>query len=79
MTTAAAALSVMWPGERVLLEADPSGGDLVLRLRNPQGGRLAIDRAVTSLAADAREGIPAGALARQPLRLLHTSSWRPMM
>lgn len=64
VSTAAVALSVMWPGERVLLEADPSGGDLSLRLRTPQGENLPLDRAVTSVAADAREGLPAGALAR---------------
>lgn len=64
VSTAAVALSVMWPGERVLLEADPSGGDLSLRLRTPQGENLPLDRSVTSVAADAREGLPAGALAR---------------
>lgn len=71
VTTAATALAVMWPGERVVLEADPSGGDLLLRLRTPQGGRLAIDRSVTSLAADAREGVLPDALVRyaQPTSL----------
>lgn len=64
VTTAAVALSVMWPGERVLLEADPSGGDLALRLRNERGENLASDGGVTSLAADAREGLQAGAVAR---------------
>lgn len=64
VSTAAIALSVMWPGERVLLEADPSGGDLSMRLRTPQGENLPLDRSVTSVAADAREGLPAGALAR---------------
>jgi hypothetical protein len=71
VTTAATALSVVCPGDRVLLEADPSGGDLALRLRNPHGGNLSTERSVTSLAADAREGVPAGALARyaQPTSL----------
>lgn len=71
VTMAATALAVMWPGERVVLEADPSGGDLLLRLRTPQGGRLAINHSVTSLAADAREGIPPDALLRyaQPTSL----------
>lgn len=64
VSTAAVALSVMWPGDRVLLEADPSGGDLSLRLRTPHGENLPLDRSVTSVAADAREGLPAGALAR---------------
>lgn len=64
VTTAATALSVMWPSERVLLEADPSGGDLSLRLRTLRGENLRLDRSVTSVAADAREGLPPGALAR---------------
>lgn len=64
VTTTATALAAVWPAERVLLEADPSGGDLTLRLRSPQDGELAISPTVTSLAADAREGISAGALAR---------------
>ena len=64
VTTAAVALSVMWPSERVLLEADPSGGDLSLRLRTQRGDNLSLDRSVTSLAADAREELPPGALAR---------------
>lgn len=64
VTTAAVALSVVWLGERILLEADPSGGDLVLRLRDPKGETLPTDGSVTSLAADAREALPAGALAR---------------
>lgn len=71
VTTAAVALSLVWPSERVLLEADPSGGDLALRLRDPSGGVLAVDRGVTALAADARDGIPAGALTQyaQPTSL----------
>lgn len=71
VTTAATALSVACPGDRILLEADPSGGDLVLRLRNPYGRTLSTDRSVTSLAADVREGVPSGALARyaQPTSL----------
>lgn len=71
VTTAAVALSVMWPGERVLLEADPSGGDLALRLRSERGETLPPDGGVTSLAADAREGLPAAAVVRyaQPTSL----------
>lgn len=71
VTTAAVALSVMWPSERVLLEADPSGGDLALRLHDERGERLGSDGGVTSLAADAREGLPGGAVVRyaQPTSL----------
>lgn len=71
VTTTATALAAVWPDARVLLEADPSGGDLALRLRSQQDGELAVSPTVSSLAADAREGIPAGALARyaQPTAL----------
>lgn len=68
VTTTATALAAVWPDPRVLLEADPSGGDLALRLRSPQDGELAVSPTVTSLAADAREGIAAGALARYAQR-----------
>ena len=61
-TTLATALGVVWPAERVLLEADPSGGDLAFRLRDRQGGELASEPTVMSLAADARERLPAGSL-----------------
>ena len=36
VTTVATALAVAWPGERVLLEADPAGGDLAFRLSRPR-------------------------------------------
>lgn len=63
VTTLATALAVVWPGERLLLEADPAGGDLAFRLSNPAGGLLAADPSVLALAADAREQLPPGALA----------------
>ena len=61
-TTLATALGVVWPVERVLLEADPSGGDLAFRLRDAQRSELASEPTVMSLAADARESLPAGSL-----------------
>lgn len=61
-TTLAMALGVVWPVQRVLLEADPSGGDLAFRLRDRHSGELASEPTVMSLAADAREGLPAGSL-----------------
>ena len=61
-TTLATALGVVWPVERVLLEADPSGGDLAFRLRDRHGRELASEPTVMSLAADARESLPAGSL-----------------
>ena len=63
-TTLATALGVVWPVERVLLEADPSGGDLAFRMRDRRGGELALEPTVMSLAADARESLPAGSLTR---------------
>ncbi|MGN6607345.1 MAG: MinD/ParA family ATP-binding protein [Jatrophihabitans sp.] len=74
VTTAATALSVAWPGRRVLLEADPSGGDLALRLRGTDGrdgGELAVDRTLTSLVAGLRDGVTEDLLERhaQPASL----------
>ena len=72
---------VVWPVERVLLEADPSGGDLAFRLRY-SARAVKLDRrtaACSSLAADAREGLAAGALARyaQPTNLgVPVLKWR---
>lgn len=65
VTDLATVLGVVWPGHRVLLEADVAGGDLSFRLRHADGDRL-LDAApsVLSLAADARGTLPAGGLAR---------------
>jgi hypothetical protein len=56
VSTVATALGVVWPGERVLLEADPSGGDAALRMRTPQGELLARQPNVRALSVDARSG-----------------------
>src|SRR5664279_6421681 len=56
VTTTATALGIVWPGERLLLEADPSGGDLALRMRTAQGQLLARQPSVRALAVDARSG-----------------------
>lgn len=65
VTTAALALALAWPGPRVLLDADPSGGDLAFRARDPNTGRLIRDgRGLLSLAADARVGVPPEGLPR---------------
>lgn len=63
VTTFALALGLAWPGERLVLEADPAGGDLMFRLHRP-GGQDLLDRApsVLTLAVDARSGLPANAL-----------------
>jgi hypothetical protein len=52
----ATVLGMVWPGERVLLEADPSGGDAVVRMRTPEGQLLARQPALRGLAVDARSG-----------------------
>ena len=49
-------LGMTWPGERVLLEADPSGGDAALRLRTPEGQLLPRQPSLRGLAVDARSG-----------------------
>jgi hypothetical protein len=63
VTTLALALALVWPGERLLLEADPAGADLAFRLRRPGGG-LGVDPepSVLSLAVDARAGLAPGSL-----------------
>lgn len=73
VTTVASVLAMVWPGQRVLLEADPAGGDLAFRLRPPLGAGRLLDPepSVLSLAADVRGGLPPGGLARygQPTSL----------
>lgn len=64
-TTLATALGIAWPGERMLLEADTSGGDLAFRAKQPSNGQLlAADPGLLTLAADARTGLPSGDLTR---------------
>ncbi len=61
----ATALALVWPSERVLLEADTAGGDLSFRLQHADGDRLLdASPSVLSLAADARGTLPAGGLMR---------------
>ena len=52
----ATVLGMLWPGERVLLEADPAGGDATLRLRTPAGQLLPPQPGLRGLAVDARSG-----------------------
>jgi hypothetical protein len=60
VTTLASVLAAAWPGARrpVLLEADPAGGDLGMRLRTPQGQWLPREPGLPGLLIAAREGIP---------------------
>lgn len=58
VTTAAVALGMVWPTERLVVEADPSGADLPFRVHAAGGGRLDPQRSVTELANAARVGAP---------------------
>jgi hypothetical protein len=59
VTTLASVLASAWPGQQrpMLLEADPAGGDLGMRLRTPQGNWLARDPGLPGLLIAAREGL----------------------
>lgn len=56
VTTLASALALSWPQPRLLLEADPSGGDLAFRLPPPGARYLAPQPSVVTLAQHARAG-----------------------
>ena len=62
VTTLATVLSVVWPGERILVEADPSGGDLSLRMHAPGTQYLAHEPTMLSLAMAVRSGAVGGGL-----------------
>lgn len=54
VSTLVLALARHWPGQRLVLEADPSGGDALFRLTHADGGPLQSEPTLLSLAADAR-------------------------
>lgn len=60
-TTLATVLGMVWPGDRVVLEADTAGSDLSFRLRpaaaDSADARLAADPSVVALATAARLGL----------------------
>jgi hypothetical protein len=56
------ALAVVWPGERLVLEADSSGGDALFCLAHADGGLLHPEPTLLSLTADARTGLDPTAL-----------------
>lgn len=63
VTTAAVALAMAWSGERLVVDADPAGGDLAFRARHPAtGGRIRSEGGLLSLAADARLSVSPEAL-----------------
>ena len=63
VSTLATALGLVWPGERVLLDADAAGGDLPFRLWSAGPGapreRLSSSPSIASLATAARLGLTA--------------------
>lgn len=66
VTSTALALTSVWPRPVVLLEADPSGGDLAYRCKAAHGGAVATNKGLLQLAAAVRGGHPgAGAVAKE--------------
>lgn len=57
VTTAAVALSAVWPRRALLAEVDTAGGDLVYRSASANGGPLDPNTGMLSLAATARRGL----------------------
>lgn len=58
VTSTALALAAVWPRAVVLLEADPSGGDLAYRCKAAHGGPVAASKGLLQLAAAVRGGLP---------------------
>ncbi len=54
VSTLALALGMAWPADRLVLEADPSGGDALFYLPHADGGLLHPEPTLLSLTADAR-------------------------
>lgn len=61
-TSAALTLAAAWPRPVVLLEADPSGGDLAYRCKAAHGGPVAENPGLLQLAAAIRSGLPGGVI-----------------
>jgi len=57
-TTTAMLLASLWPRPTVLVDADPSGGDIALRLPRQDGRPLDPQRGLLSLLPSARRGVP---------------------
>ena len=58
VTSTALALTAVWPRPAVLLEADPTGGDLAYRCRAAHGGPVYASKGLLTLAAAVRGGVP---------------------
>jgi MinD-like ATPase involved in chromosome partitioning or flagellar assembly len=57
-TTTAMLLASLWPRPTVLVDADPAGGDIALRLPRYDGRPLDPQRGLLSLLPSARRGVP---------------------
>jgi MinD-like ATPase involved in chromosome partitioning or flagellar assembly len=62
VTTTAHVLASVWPGDVVLADCDPAGGDVALLGRRDGGGALDPDRGLLSLTAAVRRGLAVDAL-----------------
>lgn len=56
-TTSAMLLAALWPRESILVDADPMGGDVALRLPGDTGAPLRTDSGLLSLLQAARRGL----------------------
>ncbi|GAA3831336.1 hypothetical protein GCM10022226_60500 [Sphaerisporangium flaviroseum] len=70
VTTAATALSAVWPRQALLAECDAAGGDLAYRLPADQGHPLDPGRGLLSLGAVARKGLDAQQIYQHTQRLV---------
>ncbi|WP_432887917.1 hypothetical protein ACQPYH_06300 [Kribbella sp. CA-245084] len=57
VTTSSVVLASIWPGEPILADLDPAGGDIALRYRDSSGVPLDPDRGLLSLGAAVRRGV----------------------
>jgi len=58
VTSTALVLAAVWPRPVVMVEADPTGGDLAFRCRSANGGPLSTSPSLLSLAAAVRDNKP---------------------
>ncbi|WP_129668068.1 hypothetical protein [Phytoactinopolyspora endophytica] len=63
VTTTVNVLGDIWPGDVLVADLDPAGGDFALRHRAPAGAPIDPERGVLSLAAAARRGVTQSELA----------------
>lgn len=58
VTSTALVLAAVWPRPVVMVEADPTGGDLAFRCRSANGGPMSKSPGILSLAAAVRDNKP---------------------